>query len=216
MRFMATASVVCASVEIEPSDIAPVEKRLPISPASSSSSSGTEFPNRNSNSPRNVLWRFDWSLMSAAYSLYVAYLFSRVACCSLAIASGVQVWSSPRTRQAYSPPASSMLRSTGSTGSKASAWMRIASSATSNSPMPSTLDAVPVKYLSTSERASPTASKSCEPVYDMYVDTPILDITFFSPLPSALVLFLIALEVAHLSCLCQPSVYSRASVGGTD
>ena len=31
MRFMAMASVVCASVEIEPSDIAPVEKRLTIS-----------------------------------------------------------------------------------------------------------------------------------------------------------------------------------------
>ena len=42
--------------------------------------------------------------------------------------------------------------------------MRIASSATSNTPMPSTLEVVPVKYLSTSARDSPTASKICAPV----------------------------------------------------
>ena len=41
MRFIATASVVCASVEIEPSDIAPVAKRLTMSAAGSTSSSGT-------------------------------------------------------------------------------------------------------------------------------------------------------------------------------
>ena len=71
MRFMAMASVVCASVEIEPSDIAPVEKRLTISAAGSTSSIGTGLrsPKRNSNRPRNVMWRRDWSLMSAAYSL---------------------------------------------------------------------------------------------------------------------------------------------------
>ena len=40
MRFMATASVAWASVEIEPSDIAPVAKRLTISAAGSTSSSG--------------------------------------------------------------------------------------------------------------------------------------------------------------------------------
>ena len=40
MRFIATASVACASVEIEPSDIAPVAKRLTISFAGSTSSSG--------------------------------------------------------------------------------------------------------------------------------------------------------------------------------
>src|SRR5215467_14500055 len=39
-RFIATASVSCASREIEPSDIAPVEKRLTISAAGSTSSSG--------------------------------------------------------------------------------------------------------------------------------------------------------------------------------
>ena len=57
--------------EIEPSDMAPVEKRFTISAALSTSSSGTGLhsPKRNSNRPRNVMWRFDWSLMSAAYSL---------------------------------------------------------------------------------------------------------------------------------------------------
>jgi hypothetical protein len=44
MRFMAMASVVCASVEIEPSDMAPVAKRLTISLAGSTSSSGTGGP----------------------------------------------------------------------------------------------------------------------------------------------------------------------------
>ncbi len=74
MRFIATASEVCASIEIEPSDMAPVAKRLTISAAGSTSSIGTGFTwsSRNSNSPRNVMWRLDWSLMIAAYSLYVA------------------------------------------------------------------------------------------------------------------------------------------------
>ena len=71
MRFIATASVVCASVEIEPSDIAPVEKRLTISAAGSTSSIGTglTLSRRNSNRPRKVMWRVDWSLMICAYSL---------------------------------------------------------------------------------------------------------------------------------------------------
>ena len=70
MRFIAIASTVCASVEIEPSDIAPVEKRLTISAAGSTSSIGTglQRSSLNSNSPRNVRWRCDWSLMIAAYS----------------------------------------------------------------------------------------------------------------------------------------------------
>ncbi len=88
-------------------------------------------------------------------------------CWSFAIASGVHMCSSPRTRQAYSPPASSMWASTGSSSSNAARWMRSASSATWNTSSPPTLEVVPVKYLSTSERASPTASKIWEPVYDM-------------------------------------------------
>ena len=59
IRFMAMASVVCASREIEPNDMAPVEKRLTISLAGSTSpiaigarpSSPADF---KSNSPRMV------------------------------------------------------------------------------------------------------------------------------------------------------------------
>ena len=43
MRFIAIARVVCASVEIDPSDIAPVAKRFTISAAGSTSSIGTGF-----------------------------------------------------------------------------------------------------------------------------------------------------------------------------
>ena len=71
MRFIATASVVCASVDIEPSDIAPVEKRLTMSFAGSTSSIGIGLreSNRKSNKPRKVMCRRDWSLMICAYSL---------------------------------------------------------------------------------------------------------------------------------------------------
>ena len=67
---MAMASVVCASVEIEPKDIAPVANRLTISLADSTSAKGTGGPaGRTSNSPRKVKWRLLWSLISVAYSL---------------------------------------------------------------------------------------------------------------------------------------------------
>ncbi|MNI46503.1 hypothetical protein D3C73_1009700 [compost metagenome] len=57
MRFMATASTECASVEIEPSDMAPVAKRLTMSLADSTSSSGMARvgSKRNSNRPRKVM-----------------------------------------------------------------------------------------------------------------------------------------------------------------
>jgi hypothetical protein len=45
MRFMAMASVSCASREIEPYDIAPVANRLTISLAGSTSSSGSASGN---------------------------------------------------------------------------------------------------------------------------------------------------------------------------
>ena len=53
MRFMAMASVSCASFEREPSDIAPVVKRLTISAAGSTSSRGIGFSSK-SKRPRNV------------------------------------------------------------------------------------------------------------------------------------------------------------------
>ena len=82
MRFMAMASVSCASLEMEPKDIAPVANRFTISLAGSTSSSGTgaalEF-----NKPRSVhSCRFCSSIRSV-YSLKVSKLFCRTACCSL-------------------------------------------------------------------------------------------------------------------------------------
>ena len=54
---------------------------------------------------------------------------------------------------------------------------------------PPSLLTVPVKYLSTTDCESPIASKICAPVYEATVETPILDITFKTPLPSALMRF---------------------------
>jgi hypothetical protein len=69
-RFIAIASVSCASRESEPSDIAPVEKRLTISLAGSTSSSGTppSPASFNRSSPRSDARRAFASLISAAHS----------------------------------------------------------------------------------------------------------------------------------------------------
>ena len=69
MRFMAMARVVWASRLIEPKLIAPVEKRLTIADAGSTSSRGTGWSaSRNCMSPRMVSSRLDCSLMLAANS----------------------------------------------------------------------------------------------------------------------------------------------------
>ena len=63
---MAIARVSCASVEIEPSDIAPVAKRLTISLAGSTSSSGIGSSSvRSLSSPRRVARRRDSSFTRA-------------------------------------------------------------------------------------------------------------------------------------------------------
>ena len=54
MRFIAMASDSCASVEIEPKEIAPVAKRLTMSSTGSTSSSGMGSPGLNWSSPRMV------------------------------------------------------------------------------------------------------------------------------------------------------------------
>ena len=55
---MATASVSCASGDSAPRLIPPVEKRLTISPAGSTSSSGIGSTSwRSSSSPRSIPWR---------------------------------------------------------------------------------------------------------------------------------------------------------------
>ena len=70
IRFIAIASVSCASRPSEPSDIAPVEKRLTISAAGSTSSSGMppSSAKRNLISPRSVAFRAASSLTSREYS----------------------------------------------------------------------------------------------------------------------------------------------------
>ena len=67
---MAMARFSWASVEIEPSDIAPVEKRLTISAAGSTSSSGMPpfSVRRKRSSPRSVERRAASSLHALAYS----------------------------------------------------------------------------------------------------------------------------------------------------
>ncbi len=71
IRFIAIASVSCASFEMEPYDIAPVAKRLTISLTGSTSSIGTgsRAPSRKVKSPRNVASRSDWSSTRLVYSL---------------------------------------------------------------------------------------------------------------------------------------------------
>ncbi len=70
MRFIAIASVSCASREIEPRLIAPVQKRLTISLAGSTCSSGIGPPGAwvKLSSPRNVALRAASSLTISAYS----------------------------------------------------------------------------------------------------------------------------------------------------
>ena len=101
IRFIAIASVVCASRLIEPKLIAPVAKRLTISAAGSTSSSGTGSGAKSSDiSPRIVRRRSLWSLIVAAKARYSSGESPRTACCSRATDCGVQAWSSPRRRKA--------------------------------------------------------------------------------------------------------------------
>jgi hypothetical protein len=72
-RFIAIASVWCASSEIEPYDIAPVQKRFTISEAGSTSSSGIgSSAKRKRNSPRSVQSRSASSSAAFENSLKVA------------------------------------------------------------------------------------------------------------------------------------------------
>jgi hypothetical protein len=71
---MAIASVSCASLEIEPYDMAPVEKRFTISETGSTSSIGIgERPvfsaPLNRNRPRSVISRSDCSSTAFVYCL---------------------------------------------------------------------------------------------------------------------------------------------------
>ena len=90
MRFIAIASVSCASWLIEPYDIAPVAKRFTIASTGSTSSSGTFCPaGFRRNSPRSVARCSFCTSTARVYSLKIVYCPLRVACCSLNTVSGL-------------------------------------------------------------------------------------------------------------------------------
>ncbi len=84
--------------------------------------------------------------MMFAYSLYVWYEFARAECWSFAIASGVHMWSSPRTRVRVFAAGVEHRREQRVLAVKHHDAGAPLPSATSNRPMPPTFDAVPGKY----------------------------------------------------------------------
>ena len=105
MRFMAMASVVWASREMEPKLMAPVAKRLTMSLADSTSEISTGVRPISSadlmrKRPRRVFNFSFCSLMRRAYSLYLSWLLPRTACCRVETVSAFQTWASPRMRWA--------------------------------------------------------------------------------------------------------------------
>ncbi len=91
MRFMAMASVSCASLEMEPNDMAPVAKRLTISLAGSTSSSGIGLGGRLD--LEQAAQRAELAvLLVDEVGVFLEGLRSspcRTACCSLLMVSGL-------------------------------------------------------------------------------------------------------------------------------
>ncbi len=103
------ASVSCASGLIDPSDMAPVLKRLTISETGSTSSIGTGVRSAaNANSPRSVPAWVESSSTAEVYCLKTSYFWLRVECCSRKTVSGLNRCTSPSRRHWYSPPMSSL------------------------------------------------------------------------------------------------------------
>ncbi len=186
IRFIATASVSCASRESEPSDIAPVEKRLTISDAGSTSSSGTppSSANRKRSSPRIVDARAEVGVdrrrvllvrLVAAVPYRVLQQRDRLGLPLVMLAAGAPCVQPDDGQEG--------VRRRPDTHARAARARRSASSC---APMPPMRDGVPVKYRSTSCCERPTASKICAPQYDGTVEIPILEIVFSRPLPIAL------------------------------
>ncbi len=91
IRFIAIARVVCASRLMDPNDIAPVENRLTISDAGSTSSNGIGCSDHlKSNKPRRVRRLRDCSLIESAKVLYSLGKFPRTACCKALTLVGFQ------------------------------------------------------------------------------------------------------------------------------
>src|SRR5215204_4590808 len=106
MRFIAMANVSCASFEREPSDIAPVVKRLTISRATSTSSMGMGSSS-NSTRPRSVAKRVLCSSKWRVKSLKVSKLPVLTARWRGGMLSWFHWWYCPCLRSWYSPPTSS-------------------------------------------------------------------------------------------------------------
>src|ERR1700686_4275670 len=88
MRFIAMARVSCASLLIEPNDIAPVVKRFTISLAGSTSAIGTGLSLFfNFIKLRNVDKLLLWLSIRSVYSWKVCALSCRTACCNLLMVS---------------------------------------------------------------------------------------------------------------------------------
>ena len=182
--FMASANVSCDSLEMEPSDIAPVEKRLTISRAGSTSSNGIGSSS-NPNSPRNVACRALSSSKCLVYSLNVSKLSFLTARCNETMLSVFHWWYWPCARSWYSPPISSSSGPS-STPPNARQWRSKTSRPSSSSPTPPMREAVPVKYRSMTPLSRPTASNIWAPEYENNVEIPILEMTLSKPLFMAL------------------------------
>ena len=171
IRFIAMASVSCASAEIDPYDIAPVENRRTMAETGSTSSTGIggRAPGASTPliriSPRSVMSFAAWSSTRDVYSLKISYRRLRVACCSLNTVCGLNRCGSPSRRHWYSPPVSSR-RCAGCTppGGKARASRRLVSAASTSKPTPPSREVVPSKHVPMTSSPRPTASKICAPV----------------------------------------------------
>src|SRR3954464_14048829 len=107
-RFIAMASVSCASPLIEPYDIAPVANRLTIDSTGSTSSIGTRGPppSLKLNSPRRVQSLSFCSSTKLVYFRKISYRPVCVECWSRKTVSGLNRWYSPSRRHWYCPPSS--------------------------------------------------------------------------------------------------------------
>ncbi len=143
----------------------PVEKRLTISLAGSTSSSGTGSVRRprSCSRPRSVECLAASSLTQVVKRVVgLAGSSPRAACWRSAIVSGFQPWNSP-----LAAPGVDRRRRGSSSGrgrpGRRGAWRSSASPASSSKPIPPIREGVPVKWRSISSRSSPIASKICAP-----------------------------------------------------
>ncbi len=158
---MAMARVSCASLLMEPNDMAEVTKRFTIVSTGSTSSSGTGVALREAEkAAQRAQACVLSSLIDAAYCRYSSSSFSRTARCRSAMAWGESRWPSEKLRKWMAPPESRASRSSGVREYAAVCRART-SRAMASMPMPPMREGVPGKYFWTKSSARPTASKIC-------------------------------------------------------